>query len=85
MTIYPLVSPGATDARHLRLVDVPAFGFSPMNNTEVLLHAVDERLNAAVFLQGIDIYYGMIQELANLPASSTEGVTGSSLVIQSNE
>lgn len=55
-----------------------------MSNTAILLHSDNERLNAETFLQGIDIYYEILQDLANLPAATTEGVTGSSLVVRSD-
>jgi len=45
----------------------PAIGFSPMNNTPVLLHDHNEYLNANVFLKGIDIYCQLIQNLASVP------------------
>uniref|UniRef100_A0A8D8Z3C9 N-acyl-aliphatic-L-amino acid amidohydrolase n=3 Tax=Cacopsylla melanoneura TaxID=428564 RepID=A0A8D8Z3C9_9HEMI len=59
-------TPGATDSRYLRRLGIPAFGFSPMNNTPVLLHANDEFLNEKTFLRGIEIYYDIIQAVANL-------------------
>jgi len=44
-----------------------AIGFSPMNNTPMLLHDHNEFLNAGVFLKGIDIYTHLIENLANVP------------------
>jgi len=49
----------------------PAIGFSPMNNTPMLLHDHNEYLNAGVFLKGIDIYTHLIENLANVPAPTT--------------
>jgi len=49
-------------------VGIPALGFSPMNNTPVLLHDHNEYLNSKVFLRGIDVYVSMISRLANVPA-----------------
>ncbi|XP_049867864.1 aminoacylase-1A-like [Pectinophora gossypiella] len=66
LTVVPLVPPGATDARYIRAAGYPAFGFSPMPNTELLLHSPNERLNATTFLTGIDIYIALIKNLANL-------------------
>jgi hypothetical protein len=41
-----------TDSRYLRGVGIPAFGFSPMFETPILLHDNDERLAVKVFLKG---------------------------------
>lgn len=41
-------------------------GFSPMNNTPILLHDHNEFLNEEVFLRGIGIYYEIIPALANV-------------------
>ncbi|XP_054275221.1 aminoacylase-1 isoform X1 [Macrosteles quadrilineatus] len=60
------IFPGGTDSRYIRQVGIPAFGFSPMNNTPVLLHDHDEFLNEKVFLQGIKIYCELLPALANL-------------------
>uniref|UniRef100_A0A1B6MHW6 N-acyl-aliphatic-L-amino acid amidohydrolase n=2 Tax=Graphocephala atropunctata TaxID=36148 RepID=A0A1B6MHW6_9HEMI len=63
--LKPIITPGGTDSRFLRVLGISAFGFSPMNNTPTLLHDNDEFLNEKVFLRGIDIYYGLIKSLAN--------------------
>ncbi|XP_026682639.1 aminoacylase-1-like [Diaphorina citri] len=55
-----------SDSRYIRKIGIPAFGFSPMNKTPVLLHDNDEFLNEKTFLHGIDIYHSLIQALANL-------------------
>lgn len=60
------VFPGGTDSRYIRSVGIPAIGFSPMNNTPVLLHDHDEYLEADVFLKGIEIYKKIIERVANL-------------------
>ncbi|KAG5683326.1 hypothetical protein PVAND_012612 [Polypedilum vanderplanki] len=60
------VFPGGTDSRYLRGVGIPAIGFSPMNNTPVLLHDNDEFLRADVYLKGIEIYKKIISNIANL-------------------
>ena len=57
----------ATDSRLLRQKGFPAIGFSPMNNTPVLLHDHNEYLNERVFLRGVNIYYQLIQALASVP------------------
>lgn len=58
--------PGGTDSRYLRSVGIPAIGFSPMNNTPVLLHDHDEYLHADVYLKGIDIYKKILEKVANI-------------------
>lgn len=59
------VFPGGTDSRFIRMKGVPALGFSPMNNTPVLLHDHNEFLKADTYLRGIEIYKGIIPKLAN--------------------
>lgn len=48
-------------------IGLPAFGFSPINNTPILLHDHDEFLEESVFLKGITIYEAIIASLANAP------------------
>jgi len=67
------IFPAATDSRFLRQIGLPAIGFSPMNDTPVLLHDHNEKLNSAVFLRGIPIYTSLISRLADqLPAPAAE-------------
>lgn len=60
------VFPGGTDSRYIRSVGIPAIGFSPMNNTPILLHDHDEFLHAAVYLRGIEIYQKIIPNIADI-------------------
>lgn len=60
------IFPAATDSRYVRKVGIPAFGFSPMNNTPVLLHDHNEFLKADIFLKGIDIYINLLTAVANV-------------------
>ncbi|XP_026315387.1 aminoacylase-1B-like [Hyposmocoma kahamanoa] len=69
--VLPTIPPGSTDARFMRSAGFPAFGFSPMPNTELLLHAVNERLSVKTFLAGIEVYEQIIYNLANLPGEET--------------
>lgn len=48
---------------------MPAIGFSPINNTPVLLHDHNEFLNERVFMTGVGIYEKLIARLANVPAA----------------
>lgn len=65
LQIKTKVFPGGTDSRYIRSKGVPAIGFSPMNNTPVLLHDHDEFLKADTYLRGIDIYKVIIPKVAN--------------------
>ncbi|CAG4972095.1 unnamed protein product [Parnassius apollo] len=60
------IFPGGTDSRYIRRVGIPAIGFSPMNNTPVLLHDHDEFLKADIYLRGIEIYEKLIPAIANI-------------------
>lgn len=66
LTVNTRILPAATDARYIRSLGIPAFGFSPMNNTPVKLHDHDEFLNISVFLKGIEIYSNLISALADV-------------------
>lgn len=46
-------------------LNIPAFGFSPLINTEQRLHSHDEYLNARTYLNGIEIYKNIIFRLGN--------------------
>ncbi len=63
--IEPAVFPAATDGRYLRQIGIPCFGFSPMNNTPVLLHDHNEFVGRETYLRGITIYETLITHLAN--------------------
>ncbi|RMX44798.1 hypothetical protein pdam_00016343 [Pocillopora damicornis] len=66
MKIEKEIFPAGTDSRFLRELGLPAIGFSPMNNTPILLHDHDEFLNEKVFLHGIEIYCELLTALANV-------------------
>ena len=66
LEITPRIFPAGTDSRYIREVGISAFGFSPMNNTPVLLHDHNEFLNENVFLKGIDIFCDIIAEMASV-------------------
>ncbi|XP_062536216.1 aminoacylase-1-like [Armigeres subalbatus] len=65
LEVKPQIMPGATDIRYIRELGIPAIGFSPMNNTPVLLHDHDEYLQADIFVKGIVIYKNIIVAVAN--------------------
>ena len=64
LKVNPQVFPAATDSRFLRALGVRALGFSPMRNTEIMLHENDEYIPESTFLEGIAIYVGLIQDLS---------------------
>ncbi|SPP81200.1 aminoacylase-1-like [Drosophila guanche] len=59
------VFPGATDSRYVRYAGIPALGFSPINNTPLLLHDHDEFLRADTYLHGIEVYKKLIPAVAD--------------------
>ncbi len=61
------IFPAATDSRFLREKNIPAFGFTPLNNTPILLHDHNEFVNDKVFERGVDILYKIVLDMANLP------------------
>lgn len=61
----PQVFPAATDSRFLRALGIRALGFSPMRNTEILLHEHDEYILEDNFLEGIGIYAGLLRSLGS--------------------
>ena len=63
--IVPQVFPAATDSRFLRELGIKAFGFSPMRNTEIMLHENDEYLEEDVFVEGVEVYVRLIQALGS--------------------
>jgi aminoacylase len=62
-TVEPQIFPAATDSRFLRALGIRALGFSPMRNTEIMLHENDEYIPEYTFLEGIGVYFYLIQEL----------------------
>lgn len=66
LKLKPQIFPGGTDSRFVRDIGVPAIGFSPINNTPILLHDHNEYLNKDVFVTGINIYYKAIKAVADL-------------------
>ncbi|EDW38956.1 GL13663 [Drosophila persimilis] len=60
------VFPAGTDSFFIREARIPAFGFSPINNTPVLLHNHDEYLRADTYLRGIEVYKKLIPAVADV-------------------
>ena len=61
-----LIPNHSTFLRNSKQVGIPAIGFSPMNNTPILLHDHDEFLNETVFLRGIDIFVDIVANIADV-------------------
>ncbi|XP_056381087.1 aminoacylase-1 isoform X4 [Hyla sarda] len=60
------IFPASTDSYFIRTAGYDALGFSPMNNTPILLHDHNEYLNEDTFLRGIKIYTHIIGSLASV-------------------
>jgi len=65
-SIITEIFPAATDSKYYRNEGLPCYGFSPMNNTPILLHDHDEFINVAIFKEGIAVYERLIYNLANV-------------------
>ncbi|XP_033222117.1 aminoacylase-1-like [Belonocnema kinseyi] len=63
--LNPRITSGASDARYLRELGIPALGFSAINNTPLLLHENNEYLNRDIFLNGINVFMKIIPAVAN--------------------
>ncbi|KAI8043868.1 hypothetical protein M5D96_000011, partial [Drosophila gunungcola] len=63
LSIKPQIFTGGTDSRYIRQVGIPALGFSPMNNTPVLLHDHDEFIRADTYLRGVEIFQKIISNI----------------------
>ena len=63
--IQPRIFPAATDSRFIRHSGIPAYGFSPIKNTQVLMHDHDEHLSQSIFLEGIEIFVHLMVSLSN--------------------
>ncbi|XP_051154223.1 aminoacylase-1-like [Leptopilina boulardi] len=62
----PMIRLGASDSRFLRVMDIPTFGFTPINQTPIRMHGDNEFLNKDIFLKGIKIFMEIITEIANV-------------------
>ncbi|GAA0168433.1 hypothetical protein LIER_23150 [Lithospermum erythrorhizon] len=62
----PEILASTTDAKYMRQIGLPTFGFSPMKNTPILLHDHNEHLKDTVYLEGIKVYESAIKSLSSL-------------------
>lgn len=60
------IFPAGTDSRFIRQAGLPAFGFSPMRNSPILLHEHNEYLGKDVFCEGVEVYANLLYRLANI-------------------
>ena len=74
--VIPEVFPAATDARFLRARGISAFGFSPMRETEMLLHEHNEYVSEEVFMEGVEVYVTLVEALSGAPRFEGEGAQG---------
>jgi aminoacylase len=72
LEVNPQVFPAATDSRFLRALGIRALGFSPMRQTEIMLHENDEYIPESTFVEGIAVYVGIIEALASQPRSADD-------------
>ena len=70
--LEPEVFPAGTDSRFVRQMGIPAFGFSPMRNTPVLLHEHDEWLEKKVFVEGVHVYETLLLRLLEFDETEKE-------------
>lgn len=63
--IEPEIFPAATDSRFLRELGLPAYGFSPMRKTPILLHDHNEFVDTGVLLEGVAVFEKLIANMAN--------------------
>ncbi|KAJ6799908.1 aminoacylase-1 precursor [Iris pallida] len=75
----PEIFPASTDARFFRELGIPAFGFSPMANTPILLHDHNEFLNKDEYLKGIEVYESIIEAFASYNEHAKDSETRAEL------
>ncbi|RZC64810.1 hypothetical protein C5167_008503 [Papaver somniferum] len=68
----PGILASSTDARNIRELGIPTFGFFPVTNTPILLHEHDEYLEETVYLRGIKIYESVIRALSSFEGGNHE-------------
>ncbi|XP_013136793.1 PREDICTED: aminoacylase-1-like [Papilio polytes] len=62
-----LTTPSTTDTTFVVKAGIPAFGLTPIRNTQVLVNGVNERLPLRIYLEGLRILKEIISRLANIP------------------
>lgn len=68
LAVAPEVFPAATDASYLRVLGIPAIGFSPLRDTPRLLHDHDEHIGVATYAEAVAVYTRLVADLAGAPA-----------------
>ncbi|NJL26427.1 MAG: M20/M25/M40 family metallo-hydrolase [Thermoanaerobaculia bacterium] len=68
----PLISPWtATDSRFFRARGIPAYGFSPfalISTDTYRMSAVDERIALPAFIDGVEVYSNLVEQLVARPS-----------------
>ncbi|KAJ7006664.1 aminoacylase-1-like [Populus alba x Populus x berolinensis] len=67
----PEILRSTTDARFMRQLGIPTFGFSPMTNTPILSHDHNEFLKDTIFLKGIEVYEHIIHGLSSFEEANS--------------
>ncbi|XP_014363528.2 aminoacylase-1-like [Papilio machaon] len=62
-----LTTPSTTDTTSIVKVGIPAFGLTPIRNTQVLVNGVNERLPLTTYFEGLRIVKEIVTRLANVP------------------
>lgn len=65
-SIKSVICPGATDARYLRQLGIPAVNFSPLPGVPLLIHGHNERLHVDEYKKGIDMMEKVVEAVANV-------------------
>lgn len=68
--VSPILSPGASDARHWRYAGAPAYGWVPFPLSVADIHGVhgpNERLSLSSFRDGLRTYFAAVAALATSP------------------
>ncbi|KAG6554598.1 hypothetical protein Mapa_003616 [Marchantia paleacea] len=61
----PMLSSATTDGRFLRIQNISVFNFAAVSKTIDRAHAVDEYMNAEIYLAGIPVYERIIKAFAS--------------------
>ncbi|XP_050664873.1 aminoacylase-1-like isoform X2 [Leptidea sinapis] len=66
--IQPVVCFATSDMLYLRNLGIPAIGFAPRRNMVSRIHDIDEYISLDGFLNGIEIFEGIIKRIGNVTA-----------------
>lgn len=66
LSIRCVTCPGATDLRYVRRQGIPAISFSPLMDSQMLLHGHNEKIHVDIFFKGIEIIEKVVEAVANV-------------------